>query len=227
MLDFIFDLETFGSSSNAAVIDLSWIVFDPDPTKVETFQELVARGKRIKFDLASQKGQRLFSTSTLNWWKDQSPEARENIKPASIDVTVMEGIVAFLESLKEQGINPWESLGYCRGQSFDFPLVTDMIRQRFKYDTGCEDKDIDTFNLEPVKFWQQRDLRTAIENLLLVRGLTMTPLPKGTLDGFIAHDSIHDCAKDILMLQYAKRYALGLQDAPEGDDIDPLSVKQR
>lgn len=227
MLDFIFDLETFGSTSNAAVIDLSWIVFDPDPTKVETFQELVARGKRIKFDLASQKGQRLFSTSTLNWWKDQSPEARENIKPASIDVTVMEGIVAFLESLKEQGINPWESLGYCRGQSFDFPLVTDMIRQRFKYDTGCEDKDIDTFNLEPVKFWQQRDLRTAIENLLLVRGLTMTPLPKGTLDGFIAHDSIHDCAKDILMLQYAKRYAMGLQDAPEGDDIDPLSVKQR
>lgn len=227
MLDFIFDLETFGSTSNAAVIDLSWIVFDPDPTKVETFQELVARGKRIKFDLASQKGQRLFSTSTLNWWKDQSPEARENIKPASIDVTVMEGIVAFIESLKEQGINPWESLGYCRGQSFDFPLVTDMIRQRFKYDTGCEDKDIDTFNLEPVKFWQQRDLRTAIENLLLVRGLTMTPLPKGTLDGFIAHDSIHDCAKDILMLQYAKRYAMGLQDAPEGDNIDPLSIKQR
>ncbi|QQV88885.1 exonuclease [Providencia phage PSTRCR_121] len=227
MLDFIFDLETFGSTSNAAVIDLSWIVFDPDPTKVETFQELVARGKRIKFDLASQKGQRLFSTSTLNWWKDQSQEARENIKPSSIDVTVMEGIVTFLESLKEQGINPWESLGYCRGQSFDFPLVTDMIRQRFKYDTGCEDKDIDTFNLEPVKFWQQRDLRTAIENLLLVRGLTMTPLPKGTLDGFIAHDSIHDCAKDILMLQYAKRYAMGLQDAPEGDDIDPLSVKQR
>lgn len=227
MLDFIFDLETFGSTSNAAVVDLSWITFNPDPNVVETFDELVARGHRIKFDLSSQKGHRLFSTSTLNWWKDQSEAARANLKPSADDVTVMEGVVLFLEALKNEGINPWESLGYCRGQSFDFPILTDMIRKRYQYDTDCEEKDIDTFNLEPVKFWQQRDLRTAIENLLLVRGLSMTPLPNGTLKGFVAHDSIHDCAKDILMLQYAKRYAMGLQDAPEGDDIDPLSVKQR
>jgi hypothetical protein len=58
----------------------------------------------------------------------------------------------------------------------------------------------------------------------MTRGLTTTPLHKGVLDGFIAHDSIHDCAKDILMLKYAQRYALGLDEAPVGDEIDPLSL---
>ncbi|UQJ95809.1 exonuclease A [Klebsiella phage CPRSB] len=48
----------------------------------------------------------------------------------------------------------------------------------------------------PTVFWNSRDVRTAIENRLLTRGVTTCPLRKGMLDGFIQHDSIHDCAKD-------------------------------
>jgi hypothetical protein len=227
LYDFVFDFETFDSIAGSAVVDLSVIAFDPDPNIIESFEDLVLRGKKIKFNLASQKGVRSFSTNTIEWWKKQSPEARAGLVPSPEDVSTYDGIITFLEHLKASHIKPYDSFGYCRGQSFDFPILVDLIRKLYQRDTGCEDKDINTFNLEPVKFWNQRDIRTAIENRLLIRGMTMTPLKLGLLNGFIKHNSVHDCAKDILMLKYAERYALGLEDAPEGANIDPLSLMDK
>ncbi len=221
--DFIIDYETFGNVSNAAVIDLAAVVFDPNPEVIETFDELVSRGMKLKFNLKAQKGVRLFGASTIEWWKKQSAEARANLAPSPEDIDHVEGLYKLLAFLKENGVNAWDSFGWCRGQSFDFPILVDILREGERR-KGIADKDIDTFGLEPCKFWNQRDVRTAIESLLMTRGLTTTPLHKGVLDGFIAHDSIHDCAKDILMLKYAQRYALGLDEAPVGDEIDPLSL---
>lgn len=221
--DFIIDFETFGNVSSSSVIDLALITFDSDPEVLESFDELVKRGHRIKFDLKSQKGHRLFGKSTLEWWKKQSAEARANLASTPDDLSVIAGIKEAQQYLIDNGIHPWDSFGWCRGQSFDFPIFVDCLRdvQRAQ---GISEEEIDTFKEEPCKFWNQRDIRTAIESLLLTRGLTTTPLPKGTLDGFIAHDSIHDCAKDILMLKYAQRYVLGLEDAPSEEDTDPLSL---
>lgn len=221
--DFIIDYETFGNVSNTAVIDLAAVVFDPNPEVIETFDELVSRGMKLKFNLKAQKGVRLFGASTIEWWKKQSAEARANLAPSPEDIDHVEGLYKLLAFLKENGVNAWDSFGWCRGQSFDFPILVDILREGERR-KGIADKDIDTFGLEPCKFWNQRDVRTAIESLLMTRGLTTTPLHKGILDGFIAHDSIHDCAKDILMLKYAQRYALGLDEAPVGDEIDPLSL---
>lgn len=221
--DFIIDFETFGNVSSSSVIDLALITFDSDPEVLESFDELVKRGHRIKFDLKSQKGHRLFGKSTLEWWKKQSAEARANLASTPDDLSVIAGIKEAQQYLIDNGIHPWDSFGWCHGQSFDFPIFVDCLRdvQRAQ---GISEEEIDTFKEEPCKFWNQRDIRTAIESLLLTRGLTTTPLPKGTLDGFIAHDSIHDCAKDILMLKYAQRYALGLSEAPSPEDTDPLSL---
>ncbi|BAQ22665.1 exonuclease A [Edwardsiella phage PEi20] len=223
MKDIIIDFETFGNVSKAAVIDLAVIAFDPDPTKVESFNTIASRGKRIKFKLAPQKGQRLFGKSTIKWWKDQSEEAKKNLAPTDEDVTTLEGIQQFLDYCRENDVDAWKSQAWCRGMSFDFPILVDLIRDIERYNGVAEDE-IDTFALEPVKFWNQRDIRTAIEAYSMVRGLSTTPLRNGDLDGFVAHDSIHDCAKDILMLKYAQRYALGLEDCPEGDEVDPRSL---
>lgn len=221
--DFIIDYETFGNVSNSAVIDVAAVVFDPNPEVVETFGELINRGMKLKFNLRAQQNVRLFGASTMKWWKSQSEEARKNLAPSNEDIDHVEGLYKILKFLKDNGVKEWDSFGWCRGQSFDFPILVDIIREGERR-KGIADRDIDTFALEPCKFWNQRDIRTAIESLLLTRGLTTTPLRKGVLDGFIAHDSIHDCAKDILMLKYAQRYALGLEDAPVGDEVDVLSL---
>lgn len=223
MKDIIIDFETFGNVSKAAVIDLAVIAFDPDPTKVESFDTLVNRGKRIKFKLAEQKGKRLFGKSTVKWWKEQSAEARANLAPTENDVDTLEGIKQFLDYCRENDVDPWKSQAWCRGMSFDFPILVDLIRDLYRAD-GVDEEDIDTFHQEPVKFWNQRDIRTAIEAYAMVRGLSTTPMVQGTLDGFVAHDSVHDCAKDILMLKFAQRYAMGLDECPEGDNVDPRSL---
>ena len=219
MKDFIIDLETLGSLPNTIVVDLSVVVFDPDPTKVQTFEELCAAGKRFKLDLASQKENRSVMKETIVWWKEQSVEARKNLKPSNEDVTVEEAITELYAYFKEMGIDHWKSQGWCRGMSFDFPVLVDMIRQTFKVDY--------TQDIEPIKFWQQRDIRTAIEAYAMLRGTIMTPLRKGVLDGFVAHDSIHDCVKDVIMLKTAQRYALGLEEMPSEEDTDPLTVKKK
>lgn len=219
MKDFLIDFETFGSKPNSIVIDLSVIVFENDHTKIPTFQELVANGKRIKFDISSQKGVRVTDPGTIQWWKEQSKEARKNLSPQPTDLTVEEGVIEFLQYLKDQGVSQWKSQGWCRGMSFDFPILKDLIHQTFP--------DQDSYDLEPCRFWNQRDIRTAIECYLDVRGTAKTPLRKDVLEGFVHHDSIHDCAKDILMLLYAKAYAMGELELPTSDDVDQSTIYAR
>ena len=217
--DFITDLETLGSRPDSIVVDISVVTFDPDPTVVQSFDELCKAGRRFKLSIAAQRGVRSTMATTIAWWKEQSAEAKKNLKASPDDLTVEEAIPQIIDYLKSQGVNPWKSLGWCRGMSFDFPIFVDMIRQTYKTDV--------TDDLEPVKFWAQRDIRTAIESLSLTRGMSMTPLQKGKLDGFVAHDSIHDCAKDVIMLKTAQRYALSLEEMPDENDIDPTTTKKR
>lgn len=224
--DVVIDFETLGNGSNAAVVDLALLAFDPDPTVMETFEELIARGKRIKFDIQSQKGKRLIDIPTTTWWQKQGPEAKAGLKPSVDDVDTLTGIKQAVAYCKENDVDQYNSLMWCRGQSFDFPIFVDLLRD-VERDKGVPETEISTYNTEPVAFWNQRDLRTAIEALSLTRKLCTTPLPRGTLNGFVAHNSVHDCAKDILMLKYAQRYALGLEDCPSLDDCDPLSLPTR
>ena len=214
MIDGIIDWETIGPAPSGKVIELSFIPFDSSLTEDITFSGLVAKGRKFKFNLKTQP-KRVSNASTLEWWKKQSDEAKKILIPSDEDLELKDGITQFLDFVKESGIDPWKSHMFCRGQSFDFPILVDVIREVYETD--------DTFNLEPVKFWNQRDVRTAIEYTMLQRDLTTCPLPNGTLNGFVMHNSIHDCAKDILMLKYATLYAKGELEYPT--DIDPLSQK--
>lgn len=216
--DFIIDLETLGNKPDAIVIDMSILVFDPDPNIVQSLDELIQNGKRFKLSIESQRKTRSVNPSTIKWWKEQSAEAKANLSASPDDVTVEEAVEGALKFLKDNGVNQFKSLGYCRGMSFDFPIFVDMIRQTYKT--------VETDKFEPVKFWAQRDIRSAIEAYLVTRRMDITPLKKGVLDGFVAHDSIHDCAKDVIMLKTAQRYALGIETPPNKEDTDPLTIKK-
>lgn len=218
-MDFIVDFETMSSLPNAMVVDMSIVLFDPNPEKMETFEQLIQKGRRWKISIPSQKGVRHVMPETVTWWKEQSAEARANLKPSENDVTIEQATTEALQWLKANGVNNFRSQGWSRGTGFDFMIFTDIIRQTLQ-------KDFTQFD-EPVMFWAQRDIRTAIEAYMMVRGMALTPLKKGSLDGFVAHDSIHDCAKDVFMLKMAQRYVLGLDQIPKSDDIDPSSIKPK
>lgn len=222
-VDFCLDYETLGNAPEGAVIDLAIVTFKDDPHNPPTFKELVERGLQVKFNIQDQKQNgytpRKFDKDAIDWWKLQSAEARVCLQPSANDTTLQDGVKKVEQYLLDNGIDKWQSIGWCRGQSFDFGIMVDMIRQ--VYNTR------ETFELEWCKFWKQRDIRTGIERTLMKRDMTECPLPAGTLDGFIHHNSIHDVAKDILMLIYAQRYALGLEECPSDENADPNSLKKK
>lgn len=216
--DFVYDYETIGPSPNGIVVELSYVPFMDDPYNPPTFKQLVESGRKYKFNIKNQPG-RIKDDKTIAWWKQQDKEAQKILYPSPDDLDLYEGHKQFLADLKADGISRWQSFDYVRGPEFDRPILNTILREMIG--------DLDTFEIMPVVFWNSRDVRTAIENRLLARGVTVTPLRKGMLDGFIQHDSIHDCAKDALMLIYALRYAMGIEDAPQGDEIDELSLAKK
>lgn len=217
-VDFVIDFETLGNLPDGALIDCAVVPFINDPENVPTFRELVERGKKVKFLLSEQKNMRNFDSSVIKWWKEQEEAAKINLKPSVDDVTLAEGLLQIHQHLTEAGVKQSSSQGWARGTAFDFSMYVTWIRNVYG--------NRDTFDDEIIRFWSQRDIRTAIEENLGVRWMTETPLPMGTLDGFVAHDSIHDCARDILMLLYAKRYSYGIEEMPDIKDADPRSLKK-
>lgn len=217
-VDFVFDYESIGPFPKGKLAELSYVPFVDDPYDPPTFQELIAKGRKYKFDIRKQP-ERIKDEKTIEWWKQQSKEAQRVLFPSDIDMDLYEGHRQFFADLAADGVSRWQSYDYTRGPEFDRSMLTDVVRTM----TGK----LDTFEDMPTMFWNSRDVRTAIENRLLTRGVTTCPLRKGMLDGFIQHDSIHDCAKDALMLIYAKRYALGLEEPPSLEETDENSIGKK
>lgn len=216
--DIIIDFETLGYPPDGVVVNMAGIVFVEDIKNPPTFKELVDDSFLIKFDLYSQKGTRFFDNKVIEFWKNASDGMRKQLKVDGSEVDVNTGIDKFLTYCKQVDINPYKSLLWTRGNAFDIPLLIDLIRKRYNTRETCD--------LEPVKFWRTRDVRTAIERTLLVRDMTECPLPNGAMDGFISHNAIHDCARDILMLIYSQRYASGLEALPENPDPNSIEKKR-
>lgn len=215
---FIFDLETLGKSPDGVILDISCLVVDLNKIQnPPTFEELVSSAKNWKLDVKDQlKNGRKTDSNVLDWWKNKSEEAKQVLKTTGTEVTLNSALDDIGLYLYENGFDRKTGLGYCRGQSFDFPLIVDAISK--KHNTT------NTLGLELCHFWNQRDIRTAISGILLDDKKTNTPLRKGILNGFVKHNSIHDIAKDALMIIYAKRYALGLEDPPSIDDTDEVTL---
>lgn len=219
-VDIIIDYETAAAEQDrmneSAVLELGAVAFEhtPESGAIPDFEEMVDNGFRVKFELRSQLGRRLVSADTINWWKRQNPEARKVLIPdPNIDVSVEVGHKRFVNWLQEVGVSRGSQI-WCRGNSFDFPILFNCLHEAGITETHLPG------------FWNQRDVRTRIE-AMLGRGKTECPLPIGTLPGFIHHNGLHDCAKDVMMLTYSYRYAFGLDELPEREQCEPASLPKR
>lgn len=214
--DFFIDFETLSPKHNATVIDLAVVSFnDEDYENLPTFAELKQRALRIKFRLKDQN--RHISKSTLEWWKQQSPEAKLNLVPSDQDVSVEQGVDIFLDFLEKNNVHYWNSHLWARGPDFDVCILQDLIMQRL----GLVDNDPDRM---PINFSRTRDVRTAIEQNMGQRNVCVAPIKKELLTGFVHHDSVSDVCRDVLMLLMSKRYAFGLEQMPNQDECEPSTV---
>lgn len=212
--DFLIDFETLNIVEKATLVEFSVIPFQMDVENPPKFEDLVNGGKKIKFELRHQKAlHRRVSTSTIAWWKAQGEAAKALLKPSKDDMTLFGGHMDIKNWFVQNDILFKKSHIWTRGEM-------DIIWMRSWYSDALGLSDNEISDAMPVMFNNFREVRTSIEENM-GRDVTYCPLPNGSLPGFVKHNSLHDCARDILMLIYAKRYAYGLEGIPT--EIDPNS----
>lgn len=188
------DWETLAIGGDAVVLSLGIIPFDLGEDK--TFAELVSQGQHHKFEVASQvqKHGRRIDTSTVEWWAGQGEEAKRVLEPNHLYDKQIEVIPDIVKTVIDKlDCKPKEAFWYSRG-SMDYEILTHIYQS-----LGVP---------LPYAYYAIRDTRTALHWCVgAERG--NIDLPDGYLDGFVKHNASHDCASDILQLQYAFKLATG------------------
>lgn len=194
-MDIIYDFETVAIGEGAAVPSLAILAFDP--SELLTFDELVSKSLRLKFNLKQQFVEygRKYDTDTINWWKDadRAEAYKQVIAPSAEDISLSEAPLRINQYLASMGYQPnsGEKV-WTRGNDFDVPLMKNIYNQ---------------FGKEvPYPFWAVRDIRTEIDCVTPYwdenhegKGYVKNfPYP----EGFIAHVETHDIARDVLMMQH-------------------------
>ena len=99
-MDVMIDLETFGTSNNAVIVQIGAVIFDRKTGKIEqnTFFANVTADSCVKAGME-------MDASTVEWWLKQSKEARESLftEPRLDVVSVLTQFKAWLEKMFSLG----------------------------------------------------------------------------------------------------------------------------
>jgi len=192
MTSLIYDYETLSDDMiNGVVVNLAAILFE-EKRFIENpyeFDELIDSAYFVKFDVMEQveKYGRTIRKEALDWWAEQSKEARLMLKPSPDDVSIDTIADFFCNTLQSQLC----SKVYTRGNTFD-PILTETLHRNI----GKNDS---------TKWWLIRDVRSLFEGMTYGHKIKNNFIPEGLEDKFIAHNPIHDIAMDIMRFQYLAR----------------------
>lgn len=196
------DAESLGSESDAILLDFSVVWYDIEKNENTTPFELCQnQSKRFKLNMQEQKEAGRFidrrPDGALNWWKEQSEEAKEILLPSDEDLTMNEFYSALCEYIDSIDYNKRQGTIWQRG-TVDIQWMDSI----FKRNLGLTQFQI------PLNWWRVRDIRTAID--LSGKSPKFNGYPEGLEQAvqeqfpeFIAHDSIHDCVRDIIAMRIA------------------------
>lgn len=171
MTNVMIDLETLGTGTDAMILTIAAVEFDPRGTydKKDIFYS--------KVDIDSYKpytGCFTLDGSTLTWWMTDAPESarKEAFSQKRTPIkNVLENFTAWIKSRSNE-VKPWS-----HGASFDISILS----HHFKI-----------LNLEiPWKFWDVRDTRT-LYDISRVNLKSMKPS-----NDYPAHHAIGDCILQI------------------------------
>ena len=191
MQHIMLDLETLGTDPNALILSMGAVAFDItdknlttiDPSQIKEY----CPHFQASFKPQEQQSIRTIDWSTVKWWMEQKPEARQRVTYPNPPADVVHEVVAQFD-IWLQGVITTD-LKYAKlwgnGSSFDCVLLESLYRD-FGY-------------VFPFKWWNFRDLRT-------LRDLAgSVPAPESVQVG-IEHDALDDAlAQTILAAQWYRR----------------------
>jgi len=199
--DFIFDLETVGANVHICpIVDMAYYAFEWDRflENPYSFEELASNIQTVKLDVRDQveNWKCGFEQEDLKFWQRLPKAARDKLKPTENDLTVQPFCDIILAYLREQrNVDYWWS----RSNTFD-PIIIWRIMN--------ESGNGHLFS-EYLKYYKVRDIRTFIDAKFNFGIKHNGFIPVADEDywhkTFVAHDSTHDVAADILRLQMIHR----------------------
>jgi hypothetical protein len=186
---FVFDVETLGKKSDAVILSMGCIYFDPK--KKPTPEELRKTAFFVKLDANDQikRLHRTITKSSVDWWAKQCENVRKkSFLPSKTDIKIEDGhemMRAWSKSFAESK-SAWV---WARG-NLDQLVLDDLEEQ---------------LSLDPVFTYNRwRDVRTAVDFLTnSSNGYCTVDYPGFDPDIHITkHDPVDDCIYDAMMLNY-------------------------
>lgn len=205
-LHFILDYETIGQDVfTAPVVNCAYYVFDWSRFLSDnpyTFNELIHSIRQDKFDVKKQMTEDgcVYKKADLDFWLEH-PEAKKQLQPSDRDIPVSEFVRRLYDYLMVEIYNKGEKLGrwWSRSNTFD-PI---LLHRNFNdhWERGKLD-----FVLP---YWLVRDTRTYIDTQFAFQNKKNAFCPIDDEDlwnqHFVAHNSIHDVAAEIMRIQKIER----------------------
>lgn len=188
MKAFIFDFETLSQNPiDAAIVSCAALNFNLTIAERNgyTYEELLDNVKFIKFNVKEQVDMwnRGIEQSTLEWWSQQTKEARASIKPSSNDVSIQK-LIPWLEGqIDRKGT----AVVFTRNNTFD-PVIVMSIANDFKQSV-------------PYDWWTIRDSKSFLDGLTYGSGIRDSFIPPAAENKYIKHDPRHDIVLDVMRIQ--------------------------
>ena len=196
MKHILLDFETFGQEVfDCAIIDCSVITVDTEVMISDNPYGLhsIENVERFKLNVKEQvdKYGWVIYKDSLDFWSQQSVEAKRRISPSKEDISIKEFVLQFTEHLIKIGkVDYWWS----RSNTFDPLLLWRLYNSQQQYHT---------LNSH-LPFWRIRDTRTFIDakfDFPKKNGFIPIKDVSGWEKNFIEHDSSWDVLADALRMQ--------------------------
>lgn len=178
----VIDLETLSSAQNAPILSMGMTIGRYDTP--QTFDQLVANGLYVKFNLKEQlqKG-RTPSERVVKWWYEQSWEARQVLIPSVHDVSLYTMPSILTDFMSRSGVDIKKVDFYDRN-CFDLSKIQYLLEEELNMDVLWD-------------YHNKFDIPTAFRFLGFDRyaGVRVDEIP-----GAVYHNALHDAAVDHLRI---------------------------
>lgn len=201
--DIMLDLETFGTSNNAAIVQIGAVAFNADGDNGSLFTNSpdllrnFGQGFRMNIDLEQSKNPGVFDAGAINFWLKQGDEARASITAAGVPLgEALRSFAAWVEAIGNgrHNVRLWSN-----GPTFDETILRAAYTR---------------YGLElPISYRGSRCCRTMIE-LAELYGYNRREAFKAAFqeEGMVNHDGLADAvmqARGVIAQRLAVRLGNG------------------
>lgn len=184
------DMETLNAYDDAVILSIGLCCVEFSKTACEiganNFQWLVDKSIEFKLDTTDQiqNYKRTVRKKELDWWREQSPEAKEVLKKLPTDIKLSELPKMIEQFLNHQGIG-WQGVTLIDRRGFDIWKLQHVMEENLEY---------------PRVPWDYREQYEFSSIFSILTGDRYANIKPSDVEGMIYHNAKYDATLDMYRL---------------------------